>query len=87
MNRSGTPLCMAALVWPSDAGMGTRRVMLRYVKRILRAATENDLSTVIDDEAQRQYECMNSKDFMEGVSAFFQKRPPALRSQVFLLAG
>ena len=36
MNRSGTPLCMAALVWPSDAGMGTRRVMLRYVKRILR---------------------------------------------------
>ena len=54
---------------------------VRNVKHILRAATENDLSTVIDDEAHRQFECMNSKDFNEGVSAFFQKRPPAFKGQ------
>ena len=54
---------------------------VRNVKHILRAATENDLSAVIDDEAHRQFECMNSKDFNEGVSAFFQKRPPAFKGQ------
>lgn len=66
--------------WAAEAAAAAPLAM-RNVKRILRAATENDLSTVIDDEAHRQEECITSKDFLEGVSAFFQKRPPVFKGE------
>lgn len=67
-----------ALAWAKQMAQAAP-LALRNVKRILRAATEQDLSTVINDEAVRQNECITSKDFAEGVSAFFEKRAPAFK--------
>jgi len=67
-----------AIAWGEKAAAAAP-LAVRNVKRILRAASEKDLGAVIDDEAVRQIECITSKDFQEGVAAFFQKRPPAFK--------
>ncbi len=46
------------------------------VKRMLNASSANDLSAQLDLEASCQMESGKSRDFKEGVEAFFQKRPP-----------
>ncbi len=69
-----------AMSWAAQAANAAPLAM-RNVKQLLRAATETDLGAMIDDEARRQFECMHSADFAEGVSAFFEKRPPAFKGQ------
>ncbi|MGB1147893.1 MAG: enoyl-CoA hydratase/isomerase family protein [Alphaproteobacteria bacterium] len=69
-----------ALAWGAQMAAAAP-LALRNVKKILRAAMESDLSSVINDEAVRQNECITSKDFAEGVGAFFQKRPPDFKGQ------
>ena len=54
---------------------------VRHVKKVLRAAMDQDLEATIDQESVRQNECIGSKDFAEGVSAFFEKRSPAFKGR------
>lgn len=47
------------------------------IKRMLNAAFANDLKQQLALEAECQLESGKSEDFKEGVTAFFEKRPPA----------
>jgi 2-(1,2-epoxy-1,2-dihydrophenyl)acetyl-CoA isomerase len=49
---------------------------LGRVKRMLNATFSNDLTKQLKLEADCQVESGQSSDFQEGVSAFFEKRPP-----------
>jgi 2-(1,2-epoxy-1,2-dihydrophenyl)acetyl-CoA isomerase len=49
---------------------------LGRVKRMLNATFSNDLTEQLKLEADCQVESGQSSDFQEGVSAFFEKRPP-----------
>ena len=46
------------------------------IKRMLNASSSNDLTTQLSLEADCQIESGRSSDFREGVTAFFEKRPP-----------
>jgi 2-(1,2-epoxy-1,2-dihydrophenyl)acetyl-CoA isomerase len=46
------------------------------IKRMLNATFSNDLTTQLSLEADCQIESGRSSDFQEGVTAFFEKRPP-----------
>lgn len=47
----------------------------RNIKTALRASPGNDLDAQLALEAKLQGECGNTRDFMEGVMAFIEKRP------------
>ena len=49
---------------------------LGRVKRMLNASFSNDLAAQLKLEADCQVESGHSPDFQEGVTAFFEKRPP-----------
>lgn len=46
------------------------------IKRMMNASFSNDLRSQLDLEAACQIESGRSSDFKEGVTAFFEKRPP-----------
>ena len=46
------------------------------IKRLLEASATNDMKTHLDLERETQIESGKTKDFVEGVSAFLEKRPP-----------
>ena len=46
------------------------------VKKLLEASATNDLRSHLDLERETQIESGKTKDFVEGVSAFLEKRPP-----------
>ena len=46
------------------------------IKMLLDASAANDLKTQLDLERKTQIESGKTKDFVEGVSAFLEKRPP-----------
>lgn len=48
----------------------------RLAKQALRASSANDLETQLALEARAQAEAAQSRDFMEGVMAFIEKRTP-----------
>ncbi|MEM1345573.1 MAG: enoyl-CoA hydratase-related protein [Pseudomonadota bacterium] len=48
----------------------------RLMKQALNASAHNDLTAQLALEAELQGETGKSRDFMEGVSAFLEKRPP-----------
>jgi 2-(1,2-epoxy-1,2-dihydrophenyl)acetyl-CoA isomerase len=50
-------------------------VAYRLMKRALRASMSNDLETQLALEAQLQGEAGRTRDFLEGVAAFMEKRP------------
>ncbi|TGD45308.1 2-(1,2-epoxy-1,2-dihydrophenyl)acetyl-CoA isomerase [Pseudotabrizicola sediminis] len=50
-------------------------VAYRGVKQALRQSSSNDLDTQLALEARLQGECGQTRDFMEGVVAFLDKRP------------
>jgi len=56
------------------AAMPTRA--LAAIKRSIRAAITSDLSTQLDMERDLQSELGASRDYVEGVNAFLEKRPP-----------
>ncbi len=50
-------------------------VAFRHLKRALRESYANDLDAQLALEAELQAECGKSRDFVEGVTAFLEKRP------------
>ena len=51
------------------------------VKHAVYAALEGTLDSALENEVQNQVRLLRSKDFFEGISAFFQKRPPAFTGE------
>src|ERR1044072_989070 len=49
---------------------------LAAIKKVLDASAANDLRSQLDLERKTQIESGKTKDFVEGVSAFLEKRPP-----------
>jgi len=47
----------------------------RAAKKAIRATYDNDLDTQLALEGKLQGKCGNSRDFLEGVTAFMEKRP------------
>jgi 2-(1,2-epoxy-1,2-dihydrophenyl)acetyl-CoA isomerase len=53
----------------------------REVKRAVYAALSSDLDAALDNEARGQLQLLRSADFMEGISAFLQKRDPQFKGE------
>ncbi len=49
---------------------------IAQIKRLLEASAVNDYGSQLDLEREAQIESGKTKDFVEGVSAFLEKRPP-----------
>jgi 2-(1,2-epoxy-1,2-dihydrophenyl)acetyl-CoA isomerase len=56
-------------------------VALGLIKRAIEAASRNDLSQQLDVERDLQAEAARTRDFVEGVTAFLEKRRPEFRGQ------
>jgi 2-(1,2-epoxy-1,2-dihydrophenyl)acetyl-CoA isomerase len=56
-------------------------VALGLIKRAIEAASRNDLSQQLDVERELQAEAARTRDFVEGVTAFLEKRRPEFRGQ------
>jgi 2-(1,2-epoxy-1,2-dihydrophenyl)acetyl-CoA isomerase len=49
---------------------------LAWIKRAVYAAAASSLDEALENEVRGQLQLLRSKDFLEGVAAFFQKRDP-----------
>ncbi|MEM6375671.1 MAG: enoyl-CoA hydratase-related protein [Pseudomonadota bacterium] len=52
-------------------------VAYKQLKRAIRGAWDNDFETQLELEARLQGKCGRSRDFKEGVTAFFESRAPS----------
>jgi enoyl-CoA hydratase/carnithine racemase len=52
-----------------------------WVKRAVYAAQSTDLDAALENEVRGQMQLLRSKDFFEGISAFFQKRDPDFKGE------
>jgi len=51
-------------------------LVMSWIKRAVYAAQHTDLDAALENEVKGQMQLLRSKDFFEGMSAFFQKREP-----------
>jgi enoyl-CoA hydratase/carnithine racemase len=51
-------------------------LVMSWIKRAVYAAQASDLDAALENEVKGQMQLLRSKDFFEGLSAFFQKRDP-----------
>ncbi len=65
----------AAIAYAAKLGAGAPRVHA-WVKRAVYGALDGTLEEALAVERKGQLELLRSRDFFEGVSAFFQKRDP-----------
>jgi 2-(1,2-epoxy-1,2-dihydrophenyl)acetyl-CoA isomerase len=63
----------SALEWAEEIA-GKAPLAVRYAKKALYHAEDNDLANTISYEATLQHICLDSADSTEGVAAFFEKR-------------
>ena len=56
-------------------------VAYREMRAAMRAAWNSDLETHLEEEARRQGQCGQTRDFREGVLAFSEKRPAAFEGR------
>jgi enoyl-CoA hydratase/carnithine racemase len=49
---------------------------MSWIKRAVYAAQSSDLDAALENEVKGQIQLLRSKDFFEGMAAFFQKRAP-----------
>jgi enoyl-CoA hydratase/carnithine racemase len=54
---------------------------LSWIKRAVYAAQASDLDAALENEVTGQMQLLRSKDFFEGVAAFFQKREPSFKGE------
>jgi enoyl-CoA hydratase/carnithine racemase len=54
---------------------------LSHIKRLVYGALDGDLDQALEGEVGAQVECLRSRDFLEGVTAFFQKRAPVFKGE------
>lgn len=66
----------AALAARLAAGPGTAQAA---IKRLLRQSTRQSLAEQLDDEHQAFVDCAGTEDFVEGITAFFERRKPVFR--------
>lgn len=52
---------------------------LQRIKRLMREGMAKSFPEAFGDEGHAQLECLRSEDFLEGVMAFFEKRPAAFK--------
>jgi enoyl-CoA hydratase/carnithine racemase len=52
-----------------------------WIKRAVYGALASDFDQALENEVKGQMELLRSKDFFEGVSAFFQKRAPVFKGE------
>jgi len=64
-----------SLTWAQDLAVRAPMALSR-TKRAMRRASDISFADMIDLEADLQAQCIDSRDFHEGVSAFLEKRKP-----------
>ena len=85
--QAAAEMGMINSVWPDDElmnkvmGMAERLAQaptaaIARIKKMLEASAVNDYGSQLDLERETQIESGKTKDFVEGVSAFLEKRPP-----------
>src|SRR5215211_3382102 len=85
--KAAAAMGMINSVWPDEALMSSAMAMaeklaqaptaaIAEIKKLLDASATNDLRSQLDLERETQIESGKTKDFVEGVSAFLEKRPP-----------
>jgi 2-(1,2-epoxy-1,2-dihydrophenyl)acetyl-CoA isomerase len=52
-----------------------------WIKRAVYAAQATDLDAALENEVRGQMQLLKSKDFFEGIAAFFQKRDPRFNGE------
>ncbi|SES12680.1 enoyl-CoA hydratase-related protein [Sphingobium sp. YR768] len=52
-----------------------------FIKQAYLASTDGDFSSHLDVERDLQHMATQTSDYIEGVTAFFEKRPPAFKGQ------
>ncbi len=56
-------------------------IAYRNLKQTVIEGLSMNLDGVLDSEVKGQVQCLNSSDFFEGISAFFQKREPEFKGE------
>jgi enoyl-CoA hydratase/carnithine racemase len=67
----------AAVTAVADKLVNGPPMAIAHIKRLVRAGLSKPFDEAFRDEGRAQAECLRSDDCVEGITAFFQKRPPA----------
>ena len=68
-------LMKASIEWAESLAKKSSQ-SLRETKRVMRMAMTNDYESVFEQEAEANNELHGSKDSLEAIQAFFEKREP-----------